>query len=162
MGLRQVEQDFSSFFANIWHIWRFFKEEHVKSRHCETLKNDEICQKFGKKWRNALFNACLKSIFWLIQCSTQKSDFKWPILSLLNGKKKSYPLFLTKCIFFLDRNIKIILLSRDPRGVYNSRRKLLWCQQNKDCSDIESFCNFMDSDYKSFKSMVKEFPDQLR
>ena len=70
--------------------------------------------------------------------------------------------FKTKYIFFLDRNVKIILLSRDPRGVYNSRRKLLWCQQNKDCSDIESFCNFMDSDYKSFKSMVKEFPDQLR
>ena len=61
-----------------------------------------------------------------------------------------------------SRNVKIILLPRDPRDVYNSRRKLLWCQQNKDCSDIESFCNVMNSNYKSFKSMVKVFPDQLR
>ena len=64
--------------------------------------------------------------------------------------------------YILNRNVKIILLPRDPRDVYNSRRKLLWCQQNKDCSDIESFCNVMNSNYESFKSMVKVFPDQLR
>ena len=97
-----------------------------------------------------------------------KGEFKVLLIPIFRNFKYKLYNFWSKYdvhhnfFYILNRNVKIILLPRDPRDVYNSRRKLLWCQQNKDCSDIESFCNVMNSNYKSFKSMVKAFPDQLR
>ena len=56
MGLRQVEQGFSSFFDKFLAylmIFQSFRSTFSMLR-CSTLKN--IGQKFGKKWRKALFN----------------------------------------------------------------------------------------------------------
>ena len=62
IGLRQVEQGFSSFFTIFCHIWWLFKVELC----CKTLK-------IWQKWRKALFKCatCLKPkrfkpMFWLI------------------------------------------------------------------------------------------------
>ena len=55
MGLRQVEQGFSSFFAKCLAYLIIFQSFTAPSG-CSTLKNHQICQKFGKEWRKALFN----------------------------------------------------------------------------------------------------------
>ena len=57
---------------------------------------------------------------------------------------------------------KIILLVRDPRGVYASRSNIAWCQSNQECSNIQEYCSIASSNYESFNDMVKEYPDQLR
>ena len=49
MGLGQVEQEFSSFFAKFLPYLIIFQSFTVPSAHCSTLKNNQIRQKFGKK-----------------------------------------------------------------------------------------------------------------
>ena len=62
MGLRQVRQWFSSFLPNFW------------LSACSTLKNHQICQKFGKKWRKALCNLLNKHI-----SKSRNPEFEYPI-----------------------------------------------------------------------------------
>ena len=59
-------------------------------------------------------------------------------------------------------SLKIILLVRDPRGVYHSRKQLKWCQENVECSEIETYCNILQSNHEAFKTISEDFPNQLR
>ena len=80
MGLRQVEQGFTSFFCIIdefskWSTLNFW-------RHCETLKNHQICKKRAKNEEKTC-STCFKSIVWLIpgmnRMNYPKTRFRDPI-----------------------------------------------------------------------------------
>ena len=52
-GLRQVEHVFSSLFANLFEYLMIFQNG-ARQRRYKTLKNHEICQKFGNKMKKSL------------------------------------------------------------------------------------------------------------
>ena len=60
MGLRQVKKcAFLQFLPFFWPIMMILQSGEWR-RSCETLKNNQICQKFGKKWRDEPCSTCLK------------------------------------------------------------------------------------------------------
>lgn len=58
-------------------------------------------------------------------------------------------------------NLKVILLVRDPRGIYNSRRFRGWCSVSQQCSNISSICSEMQSDLKSYNKLKSLYPNKL-
>ncbi|KAG4071271.1 hypothetical protein HA402_003975 [Bradysia odoriphaga] len=63
-----------------------------------------------------------------------------------------------------DLNVKIILLIRDPRGIFSSRKVSKWCTNNidRECSDYTSLCNDLTSDFEVAKQLTKEYPQQFK
>ena len=63
---------FRHFVPNFWDIWWFSKVERDCEGaaklwgRCETLKNHQLCQKFGKKLRKALFKMWQQCLFRLL------------------------------------------------------------------------------------------------
>ena len=47
----------------------------------------------------------------------------------------------------ISSNLKIVVLSRDPRGVMTSRSAMYWCE-NPHCSDPEFACKDLDEDLR--------------
>lgn len=62
-----------------------------------------------------------------------------------------------------DLNVKIILLVRDPRGVYNSRQHASWCLAGGDeCKNTTNLCNDMVSDFNAAKYLTNKYPDRFK
>ncbi|RWS28924.1 secreted protein-like protein [Leptotrombidium deliense] len=59
-----------------------------------------------------------------------------------------------------NENIKIVYLVRDPRSLYNSRRKFGWCRRTK-CSNITAMCDQMNDDLTDFLKMKSLLQDRL-
>lgn len=64
----------------------------------------------------------------------------------------------------LDRStistLKIVYLVRDPRGIYNSRKNLSWCQ-NKTCADPKAICDELSEDLTEYRKLKSEMPDRF-
>ena len=58
-------------------------------------------------------------------------------------------------------NVKIINLVRDPRGVYNSRKKLPWCKSEA-CKNMTYHCQRLEDDLEFATGLQKEFPENYR
>jgi hypothetical protein len=58
------------------------------------------------------------------------------------------------------KSLKIVYLVRDPRGIYNSRKSLVWCS-NKTCADPQTICNEISEDLLEFFKLKSQMPDQL-
>jgi len=55
--------------------------------------------------------------------------------------------------------IKVIYLTRDPRGISNSRHKERWCQEK--CKSIKQLCYEMADDLLQFDFLKKKYPRRL-
>nr|XP_046918080.1 carbohydrate sulfotransferase 1-like [Dermatophagoides farinae] len=51
-------------------------------------------------------------------------------------------------------NLKIIYLVRDPRGIYNSRKSMEWCNTDQ-CTNLTNICNDMRQDLNDFDRLKK-------
>nr|XP_021187480.2 carbohydrate sulfotransferase 4 [Helicoverpa armigera] len=60
-----------------------------------------------------------------------------------------------------DLNVKVILLTRDPRGLMQSRRQRHFCELSSDCWEPSLVCADMISDYVAAKSILQKYPDRL-
>jgi len=56
-------------------------------------------------------------------------------------------------------NLKIILLTRDPRGTYNSRSTLAWCGHY--CSNATYGCDKLHEDVATAKQLRSRFPGRI-
>ena len=68
--------------------------------------------------------------------------------------------FLRYALLLLD--LKLILLIRDPRGVYQSRLHRVWCPGHSDCDQPDVLCNDMLSDADAYRRLSTEYPDKIR
>ncbi|GIY68668.1 hypothetical protein CDAR_559961 [Caerostris darwini] len=59
-----------------------------------------------------------------------------------------------------NMNIKVIHLTRDPRGIVSSRWSLDWCN-GTNCSDAGVLCKEMDEDIRIFEDLQKENPSNF-
>lgn len=59
----------------------------------------------------------------------------------------------------LTNSLKVVLLVRDPRGIFNSRKNLIWCA-NKTCADPQSLCSEMMDDLMHFRDLESQLPEQ--
>ncbi|GFS58377.1 hypothetical protein NPIL_419911 [Nephila pilipes] len=59
-----------------------------------------------------------------------------------------------------DMNIKVVHLTRDPRGIVSSRWSLDWCN-GTNCSDSGVLCREMDEDIRIFNDLQKEQPSNF-
>ena len=73
-----------------------------------TLKNHKIWQKFGKKWRQALFNLPLTHFFGWFWVCTQKLDFGY-LFHHYNWLKYKFFIKILICTFFFQKKFLIIL-----------------------------------------------------
>ena len=60
-----------------------------------------------------------------------------------------------------SKNVKIVYLVRDPRGIYNSRKRMDWCIKANDCSTIDSICSQMREDLIYYDRLKKIIGDRL-
>lgn len=62
-----------------------------------------------------------------------------------------------------ELNIKIVLLVRDPRGVYNSRKHASWCLAGGvECRNATNLCNDMVSDFIAAQYLAKKYPNSFK
>lgn len=54
-----------------------------------------------------------------------------------------------------------LLLVRDPRAVYNSRRKLDWCLLDPDCISTKALCNRMTANYFEAQELMEKYPEKF-
>lgn len=59
-----------------------------------------------------------------------------------------------------DMKVKVVYLTRDPRGIVSSRWTLDWCN-GTECSDPNVLCHEMSEDIKIFKELQKENPSDF-
>ncbi|XP_046596053.1 carbohydrate sulfotransferase 5-like isoform X1 [Neodiprion lecontei] len=58
--------------------------------------------------------------------------------------------------------VRIVLLVRDPRGTFQSRKHHYWCQPHPDCSDPALTCADLISDYKVAVELLKKYPTRFK
>ncbi len=69
-------------------------------------------------------------------------------------------LALLKNDSLLSKELKIIHLVRDPRGIMSSRAGLNWCKTNPACNNVSRLCSEMDEDVPLIKELVTRWPHQ--
>ncbi|KAF7490204.1 Carbohydrate sulfotransferase 1 [Sarcoptes scabiei] len=57
-------------------------------------------------------------------------------------------------------NLKIIYLVRDPRGIYNSRKTMDWCN-NDDCRNLTNICSEIREDLNEFERIKSKLKNDL-
>ena len=57
--------------------------------------------------------------------------------------------------------VKIVLLLRDPRAIYASRKNLSWCKGSPLCSDINVLCSEMLNDYTEYLRVKMSHPHSI-
>ena len=60
----------------------------------------------------------------------------------------------------LSNQLKVVLLVRDPRGIYSSRKSLYWCKKDS-CLDPSLICQEMEEDLKEFDRLHSQDPDRF-
>jgi len=63
-----------------------------------------------------------------------------------------------------DMNLKIVVLVRDPRGVFSSRSQgatASWCNSQKDCASPEVGCKHVLLDIQSARGLEADFPGRV-
>ncbi|XP_004926985.1 carbohydrate sulfotransferase 4 [Bombyx mori] len=58
-------------------------------------------------------------------------------------------------------DVKVVFLTRDPRGVMQSRLHRGFCRAAPDCSNAETLCMGMTSDYMAAGRLLKRYPNRL-
>ena len=59
------------------------------------------------------------------------------------------------------KNLKILLLVRDPRAVIYSRSGYQWCRDSRFCREPSVLCEDLENDFKTMKKMQLDFPDRI-
>ncbi|CAN8006960.1 unnamed protein product [Ixodes hexagonus] len=59
------------------------------------------------------------------------------------------------------RNVKMVHLVRDPRGIWSSRLRLPGCLQSTGCRSIDTLCKEMREDIREFQTIRRVFPDKI-
>ncbi|XP_022241003.1 carbohydrate sulfotransferase 1-like [Limulus polyphemus] len=59
-----------------------------------------------------------------------------------------------------DLQVQVVYLVRDPRGIFNSRNTLNWCQ-NSSCSNYTQLCREMAQDVQVFEALHQEQPHKF-
>ena len=116
---------------------------------------------FLLKWNKFLWNVCR---FRPISCNdvnyvTQACQrSKYNIIKVVRLPIRHLEI-LWKQIAFLD--VKIVYLIRDPRGIYNSRKNMEWCNKEHICSDITNICSEMRQDIEDYDRLKRIIGDNL-
>lgn len=82
---------------------------------------------------------------------------KYNIMKAVRLKMKHLPALYER---LKDMRLKIIFLVRDPRGIYNSRKTMEWCNTEKVCFDIASICEEMGEDLEYYDRARKVIGDK--
>jgi hypothetical protein len=61
----------------------------------------------------------------------------------------------------ISSNLRIVMLTRDPRGVMTSRSSMYWCE-NPHCSDPEFACKDLDDDLEAAVRLKNKYPGKKR
>lgn len=119
--------------------------------------------RFLFRWNHLLWSSCKQHPVSCFNAAFIKRKCQEAQLHVV----KSTRLHMTQVRKFLNtlsertrKSLKVVLLVRDPRGIYNSRKQLIWCHNNS-CSDPKTICSEMESDVSEFKSLKAEMPDQF-
>lgn len=60
----------------------------------------------------------------------------------------------------LNNHLKVVLLVRDPRGIFSSRKSLYWCK-NDSCLDPSVICQEMEQDVIEFDRLHSQEPNRF-
>ena len=60
----------------------------------------------------------------------------------------------------ISSRLKIVMLTRDPRGVMTSRSAMYWCE-NPGCSDPEIVCRDLDQDLEAAVRLKQQYPGNI-
>ena len=60
----------------------------------------------------------------------------------------------------ISSNLRVVMLSRDPRGVMTSRSAVNWCE-NPHCSDPEFACKDLDNDLEAAARLKRLYPGEI-
>jgi hypothetical protein len=63
---------------------------------------------------------------------------------------------------FRLKELKVVLLIRDPRAVMYSRSGLQWCKESLNCRDEKLLCKDLKSDFEKYNELKEDYPDRLR
>ncbi|XP_004926075.1 carbohydrate sulfotransferase 3 [Bombyx mori] len=69
--------------------------------------------------------------------------------------------FVQEILSDTELNVKVVFLTRDPRGVMASRLQRGFCRAAPDCSNPEILCEGMMRDYEAAGRFLKLYPDKL-
>ena len=64
-------------------------------------------------------------------------------------------------LIFRLKNLKIILIVRDPRAVIHSRSGCQWCQESRYCREPSFLCDDLQKDYNSMNNLQSDFPERI-
>ncbi|KAL1473430.1 hypothetical protein MTO96_038680 [Rhipicephalus appendiculatus] len=59
----------------------------------------------------------------------------------------------------LRKNLKVVYLVRDPRGIISSRSVMSWCRKSATCKDASSLCREMNEDLDAFEELRELLPE---
>lgn len=59
------------------------------------------------------------------------------------------------------KNLRLLLLVRDPRAIMHSRKRESWCNEGKDCSDPTVLCQDMAEDWIQAKILRNLYPNRF-
>lgn len=59
------------------------------------------------------------------------------------------------------KNLRLLLLVRDPRAIMHSRKQESWCNEGKDCSDPTVLCQDMTEDWIQAKLLRNVYPNRF-
>lgn len=105
---------------------------------------------FLLRWNKFLWNVCRfrpESCFDSSYMTQACQRSKYNIVKVVRLPLKHMEI-LWKQIAFL--NVKVVYLVRDPRGIYNSRKNMEWCNKEQVCADIGNICAEMRQDLEDF------------
>lgn len=59
------------------------------------------------------------------------------------------------------KELKIVILVRDPRAVMHSRSGAQWCQESRFCREESFLCEDLERDYEKLSELKTDFPSRV-
>ena len=119
--------------------------------------------RFLFKWNRLLWSrcrlrpaSCFNAAFMKDVCSRAHVQ----VIKITRMHMRQVRSFLRTLDQSMIRSLKIVYLVRDPRGIYNSRKNLGWCE-NKTCADPQAICGEIAEDLTEFRKLQSEMPDHF-
>ena len=88
-------------------------------------------------------SVCLKHPIRLVKVVSMKAQYVKSLLS------------------YFGSSLKVVYLTRDPRGVMSSRWRRDWCGLADNCSSTAHFCQSLAEDLTAFEDLKNQFPNQV-
>jgi len=121
------------------------------------LENRHLLSKNSRLW-----NSCVNQLPGSALCfSPEYLNTVCPLYPVKLVKTVRMPVkFAEPLLNISSLNLKIVILTRDPRGTYNSRSSLRWCGQF--CSNVTFGCDNLLNDVTTAKELRIKYPGRIQ